>query len=50
MNPIFPDHNVRFRLFSDDDLPQLPPMRWLVKGVLPESGLAAIYEIGRAHV
>jgi putative DNA primase/helicase len=43
MNPIFPDHNVRFRLFSDDDLPQLPPMQWLVKGVLPESGLAAIY-------
>jgi hypothetical protein len=43
MNPIFPDHNVRFRLCSDDDLPQLPPMRWLVKGVLPESGLAAIY-------
>jgi hypothetical protein len=43
MNPIFPDHNVRFTLFSDDDLPQLPSMRWLVKGVLPESGLAAIY-------
>ena len=43
MNPISPARNVRFRLLSDDDLPQLPPMQWLVKGVLPESGLAAIY-------
>jgi putative DNA primase/helicase len=43
MTPTFPEHNVRFKLCSDGDLPQLPPMRWLVKGVLPESGLAAIY-------
>jgi putative DNA primase/helicase len=43
MNSLFPTHHVRFKLFGDEDLPQLPPMRWLVKGVLPETGLAAIY-------
>lgn len=43
MNPVFPTHHARFNLLRDDDLPHLPPMRWLVKGVLPESGLAAIY-------
>jgi putative DNA primase/helicase len=43
MNPNFPTHHVRFNLLRDDDLPHLPPMGWLVKGVLPESGLAAIY-------
>lgn len=43
MNAIFPTHHARFKLFGDEDLPQLSPMNWLVKGVLPESGLAAIY-------
>lgn len=33
----------RFRLLSPDDLAALPPMRWRVRGVLPETGLAAIY-------
>lgn len=43
MNPVFPTHHVRFKLFGDEELPRLSPMRWLVKGVLPEAGLAAIY-------
>jgi putative DNA primase/helicase len=43
MTPFFPTHVTRFKLCGDEDLQQLKPMRWLVKGVLPESGLAAIY-------
>ena len=33
----------RFRLLSADDLASLPPVRWRVRGVLPEEGLAAVY-------
>jgi hypothetical protein len=33
----------RFRLLSADDLASLPPVRWRVRGVLPEQGLAAVY-------
>ncbi len=33
----------RFRLLNDHDLANLPPLTWLVKGVLPASGLAGIY-------
>lgn len=33
----------RFRLLSPDDLAALPPLRWRIRGVLPETGLAAIY-------
>ena len=33
----------RYRLESADDLAKLPPMRWLVRGVLPTQGLAAVY-------
>ncbi len=43
MTPPAPTHVTRFKLCGDEDLQQLKPMRWLVKGVLPESGLAAIY-------
>lgn len=43
MNTIFPTHVTRFNLYGDRDLQQLKPMKWVVKGVLPESGLAAIY-------
>jgi hypothetical protein len=32
-----------FRLLSRDELDALPPLRWTVRGVLPETGLAAIY-------
>ena len=33
----------RYRLSTADDLAQLPPMRWLVRGVLPAQGLGAVY-------
>lgn len=33
----------RFRLISDLELEQLPPIEFLVEGVLPRAGLAAIY-------
>lgn len=34
---------MRFKLLSGDDLCNAPPMRWLVRGVLPAVGLAALY-------
>ncbi|MDE2174897.1 MAG: AAA family ATPase [Betaproteobacteria bacterium] len=33
----------RYKLASAGDLSELPPMRWLVRGVLPAQGLAAVY-------
>jgi len=37
-------HNQRhFRLLCDGDLDQLPPLRWLVKGIIPDAGIGAIY-------
>ena len=33
----------RFPVLTADDLASLPPMRWRVRGLLPEHGLAAIY-------
>ena len=33
----------RFRLLKADELMQLPPLQWRIKGVLPDSGLAAVY-------
>lgn len=33
----------RYHLASAEDLAKLPPMRWLVRGVLPAQGLAAVY-------
>lgn len=33
----------RFPLLSRDDLDALTPLNWLVRGVLPETGVAAIY-------
>jgi hypothetical protein len=39
-----PAHNQRhFRLLSDGDLDQLPPLRWLVKRVIPDAGIGAIF-------
>uniref|UniRef100_UPI003CF44F0E AAA family ATPase n=1 Tax=Brevundimonas sp. TWP2-3-2 TaxID=2804648 RepID=UPI003CF44F0E len=35
-----PNH---FRLMRDDDFDSEPPHRWLVKGVLPASGIGAIF-------
>lgn len=37
------DDLMRFKLLSGDDLCNAPPMRWLVRGVLPAEGLAALY-------
>lgn len=33
----------RFKLLTADDLKNLPPLRWRVRGVLPETGLAAMF-------
>jgi len=32
-----------FKLLTDSDLEALPPLRWLVKSVLPDSGIGAIF-------
>lgn len=32
-----------FRLLTADDIRQLPPIRWLVREVLPDTGVAAVY-------
>ncbi|QUN44654.1 AAA family ATPase [Burkholderia cenocepacia] len=34
---------LRYRLQSADDLLTAPPLRWMVQGVLPASGFAAVY-------
>lgn len=31
------------RLLVDSDLDALPPLRWLVKGIIPDAGIGAIY-------
>jgi putative DNA primase/helicase len=33
----------RFKLLSRAELEALPPLKWCIRGVLPEAGLAAIY-------
>lgn len=33
----------RFKLLSASDLAALPPIRWRVRGVLPDSGIGALY-------
>jgi hypothetical protein len=39
-----PPHNQRhFRLLCDGDLDQRPPLRWLVKRIIPDAGVGAIY-------
>ena len=35
----------RYKLLTSADLAALPPLRWLVRGVLPAEGLAALYGI-----
>lgn len=34
---------MRYRLLTDSDLAALPPLQWRIKGVLPETGLAAVF-------
>lgn len=35
--------NTRFILMGADDISKLPKMEWVVKGILPSTGIAAIY-------
>jgi hypothetical protein len=37
------EHPRRFRLLAPSELVALPPVRWRVRGVLPERGIAALY-------
>jgi hypothetical protein len=34
---------LRFHLLTPDELDTLPPVRWLVRGVLPTEGIGAIF-------
>lgn len=36
-------HGRTYQMMSAEDLARLPPIQWLVRGVLPVSGLGAIY-------
>lgn len=38
-----PANPSRLRLLVDAQLDSLPPLRWLVKGVVPDAGIGAIY-------
>lgn len=38
-----PPDASRYRLYTAEEISQLPPISWLVRGVLPKEGLAAIY-------
>jgi len=38
-----PPDAARYRLMTAEDISKLPPVRWLVRGILPAEGLAAIY-------
>jgi len=37
------DSKRRFALLTDNDLQQLPPQQWLVKHIIPDSGVGVIY-------
>jgi len=38
-----PRNDRHFRLLRDGDLERLPPLRWLVKRIVPDSGIGAIF-------
>ena len=38
-----PPDATRYRLLTAEEISKLPPVRWLVRGVLPAEGLAALY-------
>lgn len=38
-----PANSRHYRLLCDGELDQLPPLRWLVKRIIPDSGVGAIY-------
>jgi Cdc6-like AAA superfamily ATPase len=33
----------KFKLLNSKDLAEIPPLKWVVRGVMPSSGLGAIY-------
>ena len=43
MSQGFDSKPSRYKLLNGSDLEQLPPLIWLVKGVLPSTGIAGIY-------
>jgi hypothetical protein len=43
MNQQIDSKPSRYKLLNGSDLAQLPPLVWLVKGVLPATGIAGIY-------
>jgi hypothetical protein len=38
-----PPDAARYRLMTAEEISKLPPVRWLVRGILPAEGLAALY-------
>lgn len=38
-----PSNEVKFKLLSVGDVERMAPSKWIVKGVIPETGLASIY-------
>lgn len=38
-----PPDAVRYRLLTAEEISKLPPVKWLVRGILPTQGLAALY-------
>lgn len=38
-----PPPSRAIRLLADDELDRLPPLRWLVKGIIPATGIGAIF-------
>jgi hypothetical protein len=38
-----PPDAVRYRLLTAEEISKLPPVKWLVRGILPAQGLAALY-------
>ena len=41
--PVVPSQRAAYQLLTADDLAARPPLSWCVKGVLPNTGLAALY-------
>lgn len=41
--PVQPQHASRYKLLDGIQIRSLPPLSWLVKGVLPSKGLAAVF-------
>ncbi|MHC8943053.1 AAA family ATPase [Advenella incenata] len=42
-NLFWKDTSHHFRLLDDDDLQNIPPQRWLVKGIIPDGSIGTIF-------